>query len=78
MMTQPQLFPVTRELVPENQRLSITEKLFGIHFPLRIEPVVYGITDKMAEDYTGGGGSKSGKLFVAGDEGDPGDDVHLC
>jgi len=54
MMTQPQLFPVTRELVPENQRLSITERHFGVHFPLRIEPVVYGITDRMAEDYTGG------------------------
>ena len=54
MMTQPQLFPVTRELVPEDQRLHITERLFGIHFPLRIEPVVFSITERMAEDYNGG------------------------
>ena len=54
MMTQTTLNLVTRELVPEDQRLSITERLFSIHFPLRIEPVVYGITERMAEDYTGG------------------------
>ena len=54
MMTQESQIIVTRELVPEDQRLSITEKLFGIHFPLRLEPVIYGITDRMAQDYTGG------------------------
>jgi hypothetical protein len=45
---------VTRVLVPEDQRLAITEKLFGVHFPLQLEPVIYGITERMAEDYTGG------------------------
>ena len=45
---------VTRELVPESQRMAITERLFGLHFPLRLEPVIYGITDRMAQDYTGG------------------------
>jgi len=50
--TSPKL--VIRELVPENQRLSITERLFGIHFPLKLEPVIYGITDRMAEEYKGG------------------------
>lgn len=54
MMTQPQLFPVTRELVPEDQRTVITERLFGIHFPLQMEPVIYGITDRMATEYSGG------------------------
>ena len=54
MMTQTSLNLVTRELVPEDQRLAITERYFGIHFPLQIEPVVYGITDKMADTYTGG------------------------
>jgi hypothetical protein len=53
MMTQTSLIPVTRELVPEDHRLSTTEKLFGIHFPLQLEPVIYGITDRMAEDYNG-------------------------
>jgi hypothetical protein len=54
MMTQHSLNLVTRELVPEDQRMSITERLFGIHYPLRIEPVVYGITERMSKDYSGG------------------------
>jgi hypothetical protein len=53
-MTQTSLNLVTRELVPEDQRLSITERLFGIHFPLRIEPTVFSITERMTKDYTGG------------------------
>ena len=54
MMTQTSLNLVTRELVPEDQRMAITERLFGIHFPLQLEPVIYGITDRMSEDYSGG------------------------
>jgi hypothetical protein len=54
MMTQTKLNLVSRELVPEDQRMSITEKLFGLHFPMQIEPVVYGITDRMAKNYSGG------------------------
>jgi hypothetical protein len=54
MMTQTSLNLVTRELVPENRRLAITERLFGTHFPLRLEPVIYGITERMAKDYSGG------------------------
>ena len=54
MNTQASLLPVTREIVPEDQRLAITEQLFGMAFPLQLEPVVYGITDRMAQEYTGG------------------------
>ena len=54
MNTQASLLPVTRELVPEDLRLDVVERLFGMAFPLQLEPVVYGITDRMAEDYTGG------------------------
>jgi len=54
MNTQTTLIPVTRELVPEDRRMGITEKLFGVHFPLQLEPVIYGITERMAEDYKGG------------------------
>jgi hypothetical protein len=45
---------VTHHLVPEDQRLDITANLFGSHFPLRLEPVIYGITERMAQDYHGG------------------------
>jgi hypothetical protein len=33
--------------------MDIVERLFGMAFPLQLEPVVYGITDRMANDYTG-------------------------
>jgi hypothetical protein len=46
--------PVTRTLVPEDQRLAVTAELFGAHFPLAIAPVIYGITERMAEAYHGG------------------------
>lgn len=54
MMTQTSLNLVTRELVPEDRRLGIAEKYFGVHFPLKLEPVIYGITERMAENYSGG------------------------
>ena len=54
MMTQTSLNLVTRKLVPDDQRMAVTERLFGIHFPLRLEPVVFGITEKMATEYNGG------------------------
>ena len=45
---------VNRELVPEDQRLVVVERLFGMAFPLQLEPVIYGITERMAADYDGG------------------------
>ena len=54
MNTQSAQITVTRGLVPEDRRMAVVERLFGVHFPLQIEPVVYGITERMAEDYTGG------------------------
>ncbi len=45
---------VTRSLIPEDERLAHVEKLFGVHFPLQLEPVIYGITGRMAESYNGG------------------------
>ena len=54
MNTQASLLTVTRELVLEDQRLDIVERLFGMAFPLQFEPVVYGITDRMVENYNGG------------------------
>lgn len=46
--------PVSRKLIPDDQRLSHTAKLFGAHFPMVIEPIIYHITDRMAEAYQGG------------------------
>jgi hypothetical protein len=54
MNTQLSQIQVTRELVPEDRRMATVERLFSIHFPLKLEPVIYGITERMAEDYNGG------------------------
>ena len=54
METQTSQTQVTRELVPEDRRLAVSERLFGIHFPLKLEPVIYDITERMAENYKGG------------------------
>ena len=45
---------VTRMLVPEDQRLAITEKLFGSWFPMRLEPFIYTVTERLSRDYHGG------------------------
>lgn len=42
---------ITRELVPENQRLDITARLFGVNFSLCLEPFIYSITDRIAKEY---------------------------
>ena len=54
MKTQSQLFPVNRELVLEDQRLKITERIFGMRYVLELEPLIFNITERMAEDYKGG------------------------
>ena len=45
---------ITRELIPEDRRMLHTDRLFGMHFPLLLEPFIYAATEKMAEDYHGG------------------------
>ena len=45
---------VTRHLLNEQERLDYTAELFGSHFPLRLEPVVFTVATKMAPEYQGG------------------------
>lgn len=45
---------ITRELVPEDQRLTVTADLFGVHFPLQIEPTTYTWADHLSTEYNGG------------------------
>jgi hypothetical protein len=44
----------TPNLVPDDQRINITADLFGPHFPLRLEPVIYSTASRMAPAYQGG------------------------
>ena len=45
---------VTRQPVPEHQRINITGKLFGLYFPFSLEPFVFSLTEGMSRDYRGG------------------------
>lgn len=45
---------ITRQLVDDEQRIEQTARLFGIHFPLRLEPAVYALAGKLSPDYNGG------------------------
>ena len=45
---------ICKHLVPEHQRSSHVAKLFGHHFPMRLEPFVFGITERLSSDYVGG------------------------
>ncbi len=44
---------ITRQLVPESQRLSITAELFGTNFPLLLEPAVFNFAGQLAQAYHG-------------------------
>lgn len=45
---------ITRKLVASNQRINHTANIFGIHFPLRLEPAIYRIAEMIAPEYSGG------------------------
>lgn len=45
---------ITRQQVIDSQRIQNTADLFGIHFPLNIEPAIYSITSNIAAEYDGG------------------------
>ena len=45
---------ITRKQVPNHKRIQHTAALFGLNFPLHLEPFVYAITGNIAEEYEGG------------------------
>jgi hypothetical protein len=45
---------ITADLVPEARRLRITATLFGVRFPLQLEPTVYQFSEFLSDDYRGG------------------------
>jgi len=44
---------ITRELVSEQQRANFVEALFGIAFPLQLEPYVFNIAHALSDQYKG-------------------------
>ena len=45
---------IYRERLNDVQRITYPEKLFGVHFPMRLEPTVFNMARRLSEDYTGG------------------------
>lgn len=45
---------ITRRQVADDQRINHTANIFGVQFPLRIEPAVYSFTEMMVAEYNGG------------------------
>ena len=44
---------ITRNKISINQRIKHTADLFGVHFPVNIEPAIYQFTGNMAPKYNG-------------------------
>ena len=44
---------IVRQQVSDKQRIQHTADLFGIHYPLNIEPAVYSIASNIATEYNG-------------------------
>jgi hypothetical protein len=45
---------ITRQRLSNSERTSFPAELFGVHFPLLVEPIVYAFTESMAPEYRGG------------------------
>lgn len=45
---------IIQQLVGEEQRTDVTADLFGVYFPLQLEPFVFSMASRLSEDYGGG------------------------
>lgn len=45
---------ISSHCVPDDDRVQYAANLFGIHFPMRLEPTVFDMAGRLAADYTGG------------------------
>lgn len=46
---------ISRHIVPEAQRMDFVDTLFGIHFPLKLEPTVFRFAEQLAAPTYNGG-----------------------
>jgi hypothetical protein len=45
---------IAKRLVPEAERMAFVDQLFGISYVLKLEPTVFGIAERLANEYQGG------------------------
>ncbi len=45
---------ISSHCVPDGDRVSLTTQLFGMHFPMQLEPFVFDMAGRLSSDYTSG------------------------
>ncbi len=45
---------ISRERIDDNRRVNHTAKLFGVNFPMRLEPCIFNTASMLSKDYRGG------------------------
>lgn len=45
---------ITSQIVPEADRMDFVDRLFGMNFPMRLEPAVFNMAGMLAAEYNGG------------------------
>ena len=45
---------ITRNILSTQKRIKVTAELFGLNFPMKLEPLIFNLTDTIAENYAGG------------------------
>lgn len=45
---------ITCQRIADASRMQHTDTLFGLHFPLRLEPTIYDMAGRLASEYRGG------------------------
>ena len=45
---------ITSNVVPDSERVEFTADLFGVHFPMKLEPYIYAVASNLAKEYRGG------------------------
>lgn len=45
---------ITNTIVPESDRMTIVDRLFGLSYVLKLEPAVFSIAEALSEEYKGG------------------------
>ena len=45
---------IINTIVPESERMSFVDSLFGMSYMLKLEPAVFSIAEALSEEYTGG------------------------
>lgn len=66
---------ISRQLVSADRRVIHSAELFGINFPQRLEPAIYGFADQLSSGYHGGYWHfytlSNGGFYMAPDDGQP-------